>query len=121
MQKLKNSEIPVLREQLLKEQNGLCALCLEPIESGKAVLDHDHKSGKIRAVLHRGCNALEGQITNSLPRNLITESRLRNILARLLEYQKTLRPELHPSHKTPEERKEHARQKRIKNTRKARK
>jgi hypothetical protein len=108
MQKLKSSEIALLRAQLLTEQQGLCALCNEFIEENKAVLDHCHKTGQIRGVLHRGCNAFEGNLVNAMPRNLITLERLHNILARLMWYHKQLKPLLHPTHKTPEERKQRA-------------
>lgn len=94
-----------LREQLLKEQMGLCALCYEPIEPGKAVLDHCHRTGQIRSVLHRGCNSLEGIIQNNLARNLITPERLARILDNLIAYQTQLKPILHSTHRTPEERK----------------
>lgn len=97
--KLKASEIKLFREQLLTQQQGLCALCGEQIEEGKAVLDHDHKSGYIRGVLHRGCNALEGQITNSLPRNLITPSRLTAIFSNWEQYHQRHTSVLHPKHR----------------------
>lgn len=110
MQQLKAKELAQVREQMLIEQNNLCALCLEVIEPGKAVLDHCHKTGQIRSVLHRGCNSLEGIIQNNLARNLVTLTRLHNILARLIEYQKQLKPVLHPTHRTPEQRKQRAKQ-----------
>ena len=106
MRKLKAKEIAEYRNKLLVEQNGLCALCNMPIEPGKAVLDHCHKTGQVRAVLHRGCNALEGIITNNAARNLITSDRLKNICENLIEYQKTLQEVLHSTHRTPEEKKE---------------
>ena len=109
LKRLSIKEQTQLREELLKQQGGICALCLEPIESGKAVLDHCHSSGQIRAVLHRGCNSLEGIIQNNLARNLITQSRLRNILNNLISYQKQLKPILHNTHRTPEEKKERIR------------
>jgi hypothetical protein len=112
MQRLKNKEIALVRQAILIEQQGLCALCLEQIEENKAVLDHCHKTGQIRGVLHRGCNALEGVIENALPRNLITLQRLQNILARLIWYQTQLKPQLHPSHKTADEKKQRAKARR---------
>ena len=105
MHKIKTSEIAKIREQLLTEQHGCCALCGESIEPGKAVLDHDHKSGQIRAVLHRGCNALEGQIVNALPRNLITPDRLTKIFQNWQQYHADLKPMLHPRHKTSKSKK----------------
>ena len=108
LKRLSQKEQTQLREDLLKQQGGICALCLEPIEAGKAVLDHCHATGQIRAVLHRGCNSLEGIIQNNLARNLITPSRLRNILNNLVGYQVQLKPILHNTHRTSEEKKERA-------------
>jgi hypothetical protein len=80
------------------------------IQEGEAVLDHDHKTGQIRGVLHRGCNAFEGTLVNALARNLISPQRLNNIMNNLVAYQKRLKPMLHPTHKTPEEKKAKAKQ-----------
>ena len=99
MQQLKHSEIAKYREELLLQQNNTCALCKELIEPGKAVLDHDHKTGFVRGVLHRGCNALEGQIVNSLPRNLITPARLAAIFENWQYYHQSSTNVLHPKAK----------------------
>jgi hypothetical protein len=96
---IKTKDIAQVRADLLIQQGGCCALCGEVIEPGKAVLDHDHRSGQIRGVLHRGCNALEGQIVNALPRNLITPQRLAEIFSRWAQYHLDLKPLLHPRHK----------------------
>ena len=101
--RLTQREIADYRLQLLQAQAGLCALCGEPILPGQAVLDHDHQTGHIRAVLHRGCNSLEGQIVNSLPRNQISEAQLLEIFARWQQYHMIQQPELHPTYRTPEE------------------
>lgn len=102
----KPKDIAVLRKQYLDEQLGLCALCREPIADGEAVLDHHHKSGYLRAVLHRGCNAYIGALENNQARNKITPNRLHNILANFETYVQTQKPVLHPTHRTPEERAE---------------
>jgi len=34
-------------------QHGLCAICLQP---AKLVIDHNHKTGKVRELLCQGCN-----------------------------------------------------------------
>lgn len=104
VKRLTQREIADYRLQLLQAQAGLCALCGEPIMPGSAVLDHDHVTGHIRGVLHRGCNALEGQIVNSLPRNQISESQLQEIFQRWRTYHMQQYAELHPTHRTPEER-----------------
>ena len=104
MTKAKPKDIKPLREQYLKEQLGLCALCREPVNEEDAVLDHCHKTGYLRSVLHRGCNCYIGSMENNLARNKITPSRLANILANFETYKHTVKPILHPTHKTPEER-----------------
>ena len=99
-QKLSQSQISKYRDDLLKAQNGLCPICGELID-GDAVLDHDHKSGHVRGVLHRSCNGLEGKIANwvkSFGKNL----NMSELLGSLLEYQSrdNSRNPLHPLHKT---------------------
>ncbi|WP_037810975.1 endonuclease VII domain-containing protein [Streptomyces sp. MspMP-M5] len=46
------------RDALVKEQWGLCVICLE---ADAAHVDHDHKTGKVRGVLCFSCNAALGQ------------------------------------------------------------
>jgi hypothetical protein len=71
------------------------------------VLDHDHKGGHIRAVLHRGCNALLGRIENNAPRHGLKTEQLINFLtgaARYIDVHQENRTGLiHPTHKTAEE------------------
>jgi hypothetical protein len=99
--KLKQREIAPYRQQQLEHQGNLCALCNEHID-GDAVLDHDHKSGLLRRVLHRGCNALLGKIENSMPMNRISNTRLKNICHNLIEYiEQTHTDIIHPRHKEP--------------------
>jgi hypothetical protein len=104
--RLKQSEIAPYRSKTLEEQGHLCALCSEAVTPDQAVLDHDHKTGYIRGVLHRGCNSLLGKIENSLVMNRITPERLKNILDNLQFYTNQHHAVLHPTHLTPEERKE---------------
>jgi hypothetical protein len=106
--RIKPKDIKPLREQILVEQRGLCAICQEPIQPDEAVLDHCHKTGYIRAVLHRGCNAYIGHMENNMPRNRITPNRLQQILNNFQFYINSHRLQIHPTHRTPEERKERA-------------
>lgn len=40
-----------------KKQNEVCAICKKP---GQLVLDHDHRTGKPRGMLHKTCSAALG-------------------------------------------------------------
>jgi hypothetical protein len=121
MKRLKASEISEFRSRLLAEQKGKCALCGELIDFGEDVLDHNHKTGEVRAVLHRGCNAMEGKITNNLPRNKITPERLSEILKRYEEYIASSAGVLHHTHRTPEEKRKLIRKRRARNAKRAKK
>jgi hypothetical protein len=105
MNRLKTKEIKPYREQHLIKQNKCCALCGEPI-TDDAVLDHDHRSGYVRGVLHRGCNSFLGKMENSQAMNRITASKLQAILKNYNLYVNQHHDVLHPSYKTEEERKE---------------
>lgn len=75
-------------------------MCGEPIEDD-AVLDHDHVTGFIRGVLHRGCNALLGKIENNMKRNKVSEQRLAALLSQVVYYRQHPQQGLvHPTHKT---------------------
>lgn len=108
MQRARVKDIKILREQYLSEQLGYCAICAEPIEPTEAVLDHCHKTGQLRAVLHRGCNAYIGHLENNMARNRISPERLASILANFIRYVTAQKPILHPTFRTPEERAERA-------------
>jgi hypothetical protein len=61
----------VIRQQLQIAQNNRCAICQGPITTKPGqdpVLDHDHKTGAVRAVLHRSCNSLLGKVENNSAR-----------------------------------------------------
>jgi len=103
--KLKYNEIAPYRAQQLNTQNNCCALCGDVVVDD-AVLDHCHKTGLLRKVLHRGCNSLLGKIENNMPRSKMTIDRLEVFAGNLIEYIKTQHTDiLHPTYKTKEERK----------------
>jgi hypothetical protein len=53
-------------EQLKKEQNNSCAICKERLDDGFGThVDHNHKTGLVRAVLCRKCNLLLGHAKDS--------------------------------------------------------
>lgn len=43
-------------EKILSSQNGLCALCGGPPGQRRLAVDHDHQTGKVRALLCSNCN-----------------------------------------------------------------
>ena len=96
MIKVKHKEIKIIREQWAQDQGGLCLLCEHPLDA--PVLDHDHKHGHLRGVLCRGCNSLEGKITNNLARSRMTPDKLVNFLANYLEYTQRTTDLIHPTH-----------------------
>lgn len=103
--KLTYRQIPEFRQTQLQAQNQCCALCGEIIVDD-SVLDHDHDSGIIRGVLHRGCNALLGKIENNMARNKVNLQRLTLISHNLIDYllADAVTDLLHPTYKTKEER-----------------
>jgi Recombination endonuclease VII len=50
--------------QMMAQQNGVCAICREFSEETLFV-DHDHKTGRVRALLCRHCNLAIGFLRES--------------------------------------------------------
>ena len=97
--KLKSTAIKSYRLLQLEQQNNCCALCGDVIIDD-AVLDHDHKSGLLRQVLHRGCNSMLGKIENNMPRSCMNRDRLRTFAKNLMQYIETTHTDItHPTHK----------------------
>lgn len=49
----------------MHRQSGVCPVCgkdLTSVATKNLVVDHNHKTGVVRAVMHRGCNGVEGRI-----------------------------------------------------------
>ena len=50
--------------ELLRDQNGICALCFLPFSETeyplKSCIDHCHTTGKVRGILHMRCNNMLG-------------------------------------------------------------
>jgi len=63
VQRLTASMLKPVRLKLKREQQGLCPLCGLPLDKD-IVLDHDHATGDVRAVLHRWCNSVLGRVEN---------------------------------------------------------
>ena len=106
MRKLLHREIAPTKIKLLERQLGACALCFQSISEETAVLDHDHKTGVIRAALCRNCNGIEGKVFN-LARRAKRKFDEPWFIKRLLAYWELHETDqtglLHPLHKTADE------------------
>ena len=119
--KLKTTGVAPTRKRLLECQSGLCAICAEPLSLEKAVLDHDHKGGHVRAVLHRDCNIMLGKVENASVRTGMGYDRMIKFLQGaaqyLIDHKENRSGLIHPTHFTPEEkierRKAKAKRKRV--------
>lgn len=59
---------PVKFAEMWKGQSGRCRICTDPMEEygkGGCVVDHDHSTGKVRALLCSPCNLAIGQLKDS--------------------------------------------------------
>lgn len=106
--RLKTTEVAHVRETLLADQQGRCALCLLPCSPGESVLDHDHSTGAVRAALHRGCNALLGKVENNAGRYGVKSVAAFGVgLGQYLnKHRINITGLLHPTHKTEDEKRE---------------
>ncbi|WXB47865.1 endonuclease VII [Vibrio phage VB_VaC_TDDLMA] len=116
LQQLKSSEIKQVREDILKEQGGNCAICREEIdESSGASLDHQHMlkretigedgAGLVRGVLCRQCNVMEGKIWNNMGRYIQPEDvaeRIKWLESLISYYKKDNYNLIHPNEKPSE-------------------
>lgn len=107
MEQLKTSQIAPVRAKMLAEQGGKCALCQQACLPAQAVLDHCHKEGFIRGVLHRSCNSLLGKLENNRARyglgnDLAFAAFLKGVVP-YLHSTKLKYNVLHPTFKTPEQ------------------
>ena len=65
--------VPEQYTQLLERQNGVCAICGHPPKTRRLGVDHDHKTGRVRALLCHTCNKLRmGMNTLETARLVVT-------------------------------------------------
>lgn len=107
MHKLKHGEVAVVRLRLLDEQRGLCAVCGTPV-TARPVLDHDHRTGAVRGVLHAGCNSLLGKLENNAARYGVRDigTFTNGVAAYLRKHMVNVTQMVHPTYKTGEEKRE---------------
>lgn len=106
--RIKTKDIPALRDKIAEEQGGMCGLCKVDLKTVVPCLDHDHTSGFIRGVLCQNCNGIEGKIFNlcrRAKRDGTPFKFLMNIMNYWEAYASVPRKEMHPTHKTQEEKK----------------
>lgn len=108
MQKLKVREVAEIRAELHGAQAGRCAVCKLLVKDKDAVLDHDHSTGVVRAVLHRGCNAVLGKIENNYRRYGVPNlaAFLNGVAGYLQRHATPQTSYLHPTHLTDDEKRE---------------
>lgn len=116
--KLARQQVKDYRELTLQQQNNKCALCGLDLELKDTVLDHNHKTGYIRGALHRFCNTYLGALENNIARNKITPEQLEGIMRNAIQYINSSHNILHPTYRTPEEKRAQAK-KRAQQKRKA--
>ena len=65
--RLTKKQVDAWRRIRSEEVNHICEMCHRPFTKwDPAVVDHDHKSGLIRAVIHNSCNGFEGRVGKML-------------------------------------------------------
>lgn len=55
---------PEQYNEMVANQRGLCACCHNPPHRGRLQVDHDHKTGRVRALLCHHCNAGNGHFSD---------------------------------------------------------
>jgi hypothetical protein len=105
--KIKTTKVKDTRLTLLEQQGYRCAICAQELAEDKAVLDHDHKGGHVRAVLHRDCNIMLGKVENASVRTGMGKERMIQFLQGaakyIIDHTENRSGLIHPSHFTPEE------------------
>lgn len=104
--RLKKKDLSKIRDEIASIQGNKCSICLIDL-NGEGCLDHDHKTGRIRSVLCRNCNGMEGKIFNLCRRGKRDKTELdylESIQMYWVFHRDNPRAILHPNHRTDEER-----------------
>lgn len=108
--RLTKASLATWRADTLKAQGSVCALCGDPFTAkNPAVGDHDHDTGQMRGVLHRGCNAMLGVIENGRARFQLKDLvRLMRVLKRIPTYISERRDDApyYPTYRTDDEKRD---------------
>jgi len=65
-EQIKTKDIAALRARLAVQQRYTCPICGGSLAVGIPALDHDHKTGRIRATLCGLCNRNEGKVLKAM-------------------------------------------------------
>ena len=103
MRRLTVKELTAWREQRLLLNGGRCALCKLGIK--RPCADHDHNTGALRDVICAGCNSVLGKVENSYRRYGVQNlaAFLHGTADYMQRHSTNVTGLLHPTHKTPEE------------------
>lgn len=106
--RLKASEIKEVRRRLWEEQGKRCAITGMPLPWEAAVLDHNHSTGAVRGVVHRGANSLLGKLENNAARYGVRDIGVftNGVAAYLRKHMVNITGLLHPTHKSPDEKRD---------------
>lgn len=108
--RLKQSEIKEYREKLIAKQKDICPVCKTELRPEDSALDHCHKTGHVRAALHRSCNGAEGRILQWAGARSRGDDPV-EFLQNLIRYWKRdwSKNPIHPKHGVPKRRKKRRR------------
>jgi hypothetical protein len=103
---MRSKDVPVLRDSILKQQGGLCAILgVELTGDSSACLDHHHQkknkgTGRIRGVLGRAANTFLAKVENNATRYGVTATELPKVLRSMADYLEAEQyPYMHPTEK----------------------
>ncbi len=106
-----SEKVQLIREEMLEVQGGVCPICTKAIQPEQAVLDHCHKNGHVRAVLHRSCNVGEAKMERLVRRYFAldvkegkSKENVLSLLANLMTFWEVdySNNPYHPGHRFPE-------------------
>jgi hypothetical protein len=114
LNRIKRTELATWRVKTWLDQDKKCLLCGQELPLRDAVADHCHKTGKMRGVLHRGCNAWLGKTENCMRINKLHDKVSFLLSESVVWYMSRTMEVYHPSFLTDDE-------KRIRRNKRARK
>jgi hypothetical protein len=101
--RIKRGDLAEWRVRQWLSQGQCCKLCGQQLHIRDAVADHCHKTGKMRGVLHRGCNAWLGKTENCVRINKLQDKVEHLLSVSVVMYMKATMDEYHPSFLTEDE------------------